>query len=337
MNTTKKHTADQPATAADAITMLTTDHQKVKALFEEFEELKDRDASDDEKAALVQKVCNELKVHAEIEEEIFYPACKGHLEQRLLEEAQVEHDGAKTLIIDPTLVYSTYLEANYVPEAPPAVAVDSAGNVYVSGATVFPGAPVTNQLHAPCTSQPFCSAVFVDKFDSKGNLVYATLLGGSSLHLAQALAVDAAGNAYITGLTTSADFPMVNPLPQSKFVGSAVYVSRLNPAGSALTFSTFLNGSNTTGAGIAVDTSGHAYVTGTTVSADFPTTTGAFQPAFAGPGVTIDGFGGDEHLQSVHLLSFLKRVAWLRRRKNFHSPMCFRIRRRLRRGTAWIS
>jgi hemerythrin superfamily protein len=99
MNTIKKHTADRPATAADAITMLTTDHRKVKALFEEFEELKESDASDDEKAALVQKICNELKVHAGIEEEIFYPAVREEIDDGdLMDEALVEHAGAKALI-----------------------------------------------------------------------------------------------------------------------------------------------------------------------------------------------------------------------------------------------
>jgi hemerythrin superfamily protein len=99
MNTIKKHTADQSATAADAITMLRTDHQKVKALFEEFEELKESAASDDEKAALVQKICNELKVHAGIEEEIFYPAVREDIDDKdLMDEALVEHAGAKELI-----------------------------------------------------------------------------------------------------------------------------------------------------------------------------------------------------------------------------------------------
>jgi hemerythrin superfamily protein len=99
MNTIKKHTADQPATAADAIAMLTTDHRKVKALFEEFEELKESDASDDEKAALVRKICNQLKVHAQIEEEIFYPTVREDIDDGdLMDEALVEHAGAKDLI-----------------------------------------------------------------------------------------------------------------------------------------------------------------------------------------------------------------------------------------------
>ncbi len=191
------------------------------------------------------------------------------------------YDRAKTLIIDPTLVYSTYLEASNF-QAPPAVAVDPTGNVYVSGSTVYPGAPVTNQILAPCTGRTVCSAVFVDKFDSKGNLVYATLFGGSAAELSYALAVDTAGNAYITGLSTSSDFPVVNPLPQSKFTAGGIFVAKLNAAGSALTFSTYLNGSNNgVGAGIAVDSSGNIFVTGWTFSPDFPTVN-ATQPVYGG-------------------------------------------------------
>ena len=78
----------------DAIAMLKADHRKVEDLFEQFEKAR----SDDRKQALAEEICLELKVHTVIEEEIFYPACEGKVEEDLLKEAYVEHDGAKTLI-----------------------------------------------------------------------------------------------------------------------------------------------------------------------------------------------------------------------------------------------
>jgi hypothetical protein len=99
---TAAHTKAPPSKAAqaeDAIAMLTTDHRKVKALFKEFEKLKDKDGSDEDKAAIVQQVCDALKVHAEIEEEIFYPAVRKAIHDNdLMDEAVVEHAGAKDLI-----------------------------------------------------------------------------------------------------------------------------------------------------------------------------------------------------------------------------------------------
>lgn len=82
----------------DAIAMLTADHKKVKGLFEQFKKMKD-DGSDDEKAAIVQQICTELTIHAELEEEIFYPAVRGQIDDEdLMDEAEVEHAGAKDLI-----------------------------------------------------------------------------------------------------------------------------------------------------------------------------------------------------------------------------------------------
>jgi hypothetical protein len=80
----------------DAIALLKADHRKVEGLFEEFEGA----GSQSRKQKLAEKICNELKVHATIEEELFYPACKGKVEDDLLSEAYVEHDGAKVLIND---------------------------------------------------------------------------------------------------------------------------------------------------------------------------------------------------------------------------------------------
>ncbi len=112
-------------------------------------------------------------------------------------------------------------------------------------------------------------------------LTYSTYLGGSSGDDGAGIAVDAAGNAYITGETSSTDFPTANPLQATcdscSGGGSNAFVAKLNPAGSALIYSTYLGGnSSDSGAGIAVDSSGNAYVTGTTSSTNFPTV-GPFQ------------------------------------------------------------
>lgn len=105
MNTSKTHTRDKThartdtARGTDAITLLTRDHEKVKALFEQFGNLTGSEAGDQEKTELVHKICNELTVHARIEEEIFYPAVREAIDEGdLMDEALVEHTGAKALI-----------------------------------------------------------------------------------------------------------------------------------------------------------------------------------------------------------------------------------------------
>jgi len=113
-------------------------------------------------------------------------------------------------------------------------------------------------------------------------LSYSTYLGGSDMDYGNGIAVDAAGNAYVTGYTASIDFPLVNPAQSSPGGGTCsedgvdtacfdAFVTKLNPTGTALVYSTYLGGSNEDyGAGIALDASGHAYVTGYTNSTDFP-------------------------------------------------------------------
>jgi photosystem II stability/assembly factor-like uncharacterized protein len=115
-------------------------------------------------------------------------------------------------------------------------------------------------------------------------LVYSTSIGGSSNDSANAVAVDAEGSAYITGETTSLDFPTVNPFQPNLKVGVSVgvpsdaFVTKLNPSGTALVYSSYLGGGSVDAAnGIAVDAAGSAYVTGSSASNDFPTTPGAFQ------------------------------------------------------------
>jgi hypothetical protein len=125
-------------------------------------------------------------------------------------------------------------------------------------------------------------------------LSYSTYIGPSDSG-GFSIAVDSSGNAYVTGATTSTNFPTVNPFQATckscnlscpgggPFVDA--FVSKLNSTGSALVYSTYLGGcQNDVGSGIAVDSSGNAYVTGRTQASDFPTTANAFQPASAGSG-----------------------------------------------------
>jgi len=121
-------------------------------------------------------------------------------------------------------------------------------------------------------------------------LVYSSYLGGSGDDLGSAIAVDASGNAYVTGFTESADLPTTPGAFQTTFGGgvSDAFVSKLNAAGSALLYSSYLGGSDIdNGTGIGVDASSNAYITGYSFSSNFPTTPGAFQTTFGG---VVDAF-----------------------------------------------
>src|SRR5207249_4433543 len=140
------------------------------------------------------------------------------------------------------LVYSTYLGGSGV-GASYGITVDASGNAYVTGYTGSTNFPTANALQStPAGGYP----AFVTKINARGSaLVYSTYLGGSDglNALGADIAVDGSGNAYVTGNTTSANFPTVNAL-QSTWVGMyAVFVSKLNPSGSALVYSTYLGGS----------------------------------------------------------------------------------------------
>jgi hypothetical protein len=183
------------------------------------------------------------------------------------------------------LVYSTFLGGTRFFRGP-ALAIDADGNAYVTG-SAGPGFPTTRGAFQTA----FGGAVdsFVTKLNATGSaLVYSTYLGGSGGEGGAAIAVDAAGSAYVTGSTSSANFPTANA-PQASYAGGIgfnagdAFVAKLNPTGSALAYSTYLGGSGfDRGAGIALDSEGNAYVVGSTGSADFPTTAGAFQRAFGG-------------------------------------------------------
>ena len=168
------------------------------------------------------------------------------------------------------LVYSTYLGGSSW-DGGYGIAVDGAGSAYVTGGTTSWNFPTQSAYQA--TNQGVGNA-FVTKLAPAGNaLVYSTCLGGSGNDQAYGIAVDAAGSAYVTGLTSSTNFPTESAYqPTDQGGGWDAFVAKLTPAGNALAYSTYLGGSDRDFVfGIAVDGAGSAYVTGTTRSANFPT------------------------------------------------------------------
>lgn len=188
------------------------------------------------------------------------------------------YDKSRSLIIDPVLASSTYLggSANDIGRA---IAIDNAGNSYVTGETIslnFPGAG-TSAIQA---ANGGGYDVFVAKLNAAGSaLVYTTYLGGSHHDFGFAIAVDAAGNAYVTGETSSptvpnagsSPFPTQGPFQASYGLGGDAFITKINAAGNALLYSSYYgNSGGERGYGIAVDSSGSAYVTGSTNSTTLP-------------------------------------------------------------------
>jgi hypothetical protein len=187
------------------------------------------------------------------------------------------YDVAKPLVIDPVLTYSTYLGGRNF-DVGRGLAVDDAGQIYVTGFTAssdFPTVDATQPVNQGLED------IFVAKIQA-GALMYSTYIGGSGLDQGAGLAVDAEGHIYVTGRTTSSDFPIVQPFQAALGGGNDAFVLKLKADGSALVYSTYLGGSgNDRARGIAVDASGQAYVAGLTASSDFPTVN-PFQASFAG-------------------------------------------------------
>ena len=184
-----------------------------------------------------------------------------------------DYDRSQPLVIDPVLTFSTYLGGG--DDAGQGIAVDASGYAYVTGRSSY-GFPLANPLQGTPAG---LWDVFVAKLDTVGSsLVYSTYLGGSGYDEGLGIAVDTSGNAYVTGYTKSANFPTASPLQGANAGGSDVFVAKLNAAGSALVYSTYLGGSgDDTGRRIAVDSSGNAYLVGDTSSLNFPTAA-PFQP-----------------------------------------------------------
>ena len=185
------------------------------------------------------------------------------------------------------LVYSTYLGGSDW-DQPYGIVVDSAGNAYISGQTASSGYPTT--VGALRETHLAGYDAFVTKLNPAGNdLVYSTFLGGQSFESNPNIAVDRSGNAYVAGSTGSTDFPTVNPIQANNSSDNwDAFISKLNPSGTALVYSTYLGGTGIDSVdGIAVDGSGNAYVVGDTASTNFPRV-GARQSTYGGG--ARDGF-----------------------------------------------
>jgi uncharacterized protein (TIGR03437 family) len=194
-----------------------------------------------------------------------------------------DYDRNRRLIIDPALKYSTYLggENN---EAARGIGLDSAGNVYIAGVSSSPDLPTNSGVYQPnfagrtaLANSNFTGDGFVAKFSPAGKLIYLTYLGGAMDDGIAALAVDPAGNAYVTGETYSADFPSVNGYqpklnsPSSTIEGDA-FVTKLSPDGNKIIWSTFLGGTDEDiGTGITLDKVGNVFICGASRSTNFPT------------------------------------------------------------------
>jgi hypothetical protein len=212
---------------------------------------------------------------------------KGEFVLRSAREVNFEigkYDETQTLVIDPVLVYSTYLGGSagdlFNFETGNTIALDQSGNVYLAGVTPSANFPTRNPFQANSGGSFDC---FVTKLNANGtDLIFSTYLGGSDLDTCLGLALDNAGNVYVAGQTASLNFPVANAYQNTNGGSPDGFVSKLNPAGSALVFSTYLGGAGGEAvADIRADASGNVYVGGTTGSPNFPIMN-AIQPNIAG-------------------------------------------------------
>ncbi|MGE0129949.1 MAG: SBBP repeat-containing protein [Blastocatellales bacterium] len=202
----------------------------------------------------------------------------------------VDAFAAKLNIQGNELLYSTYLGGGFT-DVSHDIALDRFDNAYITGRTESFNFPVKNPLQPSLRGQ---RDAFVTKFNADGEVLFSTYLGGEPVapgerdeEAGYGIALDALRNVYITGFTSSPNFPVVNPI-QGVFGGvEDAFVTKLDSTGSAIIYSTFIGGLRAdNGRGIAVDGFGNAYITGYTVSSDFPVVN-AFQQIYGGNG---DGF-----------------------------------------------
>jgi|GEM_PF-1335893 len=218
-----------------------------------------------------------------------YQAVRGGLRDSFL--TKIRADGS-------ALIFSTFIGGSSTEGGNPIadsnstspgrrLAIDPAGNVYVAGYTFSTDLRVVNALQPTKRGE---ADAYLAKFSITGVPIYVTYLGGTGTgsdfahgDYAYCVAADKFGNAYLVGNTTSNDFPVVGPIQAHKNGSRDIFITKINPQGTAIVYSTYLGGSNgnETATGIAVDADGNAYVAGVTSATDFPTTN-LLQPARGG-------------------------------------------------------
>lgn len=183
-----------------------------------------------------------------------------------------------------TLTYSTYL-GGAAEDLGWGIALDTSKNIYLTGYTRSANFPTVNPFQATSGSAPGGRDAFVTKLNSAGSgLVYSTYLGGSSAEEAADIKINAAGAAYVVGFTASNNFPLVNAIQTTNNASEDAFVTKVNPDGASLGYSTYLGGSTGFGGGpgqgapdfataVVVDNSGNAYIFGETYATDFPLVT----------------------------------------------------------------
>jgi hypothetical protein len=197
--------------------------------------------------------------------------------------AKLSADGSR-------LIYSTYLGGSERDQYA-AIAIDLTGAAYISGSTFSHDFPTVSAFQPEWIGGDSPENAFVAKLTPDGTaLAYATYLGGSGIDAARNIAVDSLGAAYVVGITTSENFPTVNPFSGARRGEWDSFVTKLAPDGKRLIYSTYLGGSDyEDGIGIALDASGAAYVIGETTSQDFPTKN-PLQPVHGGTPADMDAY-----------------------------------------------
>lgn len=226
------------------------------------------------------------------------------LDKGLVSFQVASYDRSKPLVIDPVLAYSTFLggSAGSNEETFGSIAVDSAGDAYVAGETDSTDFPAVNPFQSTHATGDDSDG-YVAKLNPAGSaLIYSTYLGGTGEDFVTGIAVDPMGRAVVVGNTCSTDFPVTKGAFQSVLktagcgtlfpTGYNLFVSRLSASGSALLASTYLGGSTGDASEqVARDNLGNVYVTGFTISADYPVTAGVIQSTFHGSGPLGEGDG----------------------------------------------